>query len=105
LVTGVSLPAWSAERPSRHLHPHLHVLMTDGAFRRDETFVLLDAGPAKLEVFDVPGRRVLTRDLTALAAGRRTVTLGEGRALSPGIYVLRLSQVGREASARVVTLD
>ncbi len=33
-----------------HLHPHLHVLMTDGGFRRDGTFVLLPApDPAVLE--------------------------------------------------------
>jgi hypothetical protein len=33
-----------------HLHPHLHVLLTDGAFRRDGTFVPLPAPePAVLE--------------------------------------------------------
>ena len=33
-----------------HLHPHLHVLMTDGGFRRDRTFVALPTPePAVLE--------------------------------------------------------
>ena len=33
-----------------HLHPHLHVLVTDGGFRRDGTFVRLPAPePAVLE--------------------------------------------------------
>jgi hypothetical protein len=33
-----------------HLHPHLHVLMSDGAFRRDGTFVRLpEPEPTVLE--------------------------------------------------------
>jgi len=31
-----------------HFHPHLHVLMTDGAFRRDGTFVRLPAPDAAM---------------------------------------------------------
>jgi len=69
------------------------------------SFVLPEAGPVKLEVFDVSGRRVLARDLAAQGAGPQQVTLGAGRTLSPGIYVVRLSQAGRAASTRVVTLD
>jgi hypothetical protein len=69
------------------------------------TLVLSAAGPAKLEVFDVSGRRVLARDVTEQGPGRQEMVLGAGRALPSGIYLVRLSQAGRAASARVVMMD
>lgn len=62
-------------------------------------------GPARLDVLDVSGRRVATRDAGALGPGRHVVELGRERALPPGLYLLRLVQ-GREVRlARVVVLD
>jgi hypothetical protein len=68
------------------------------------SFVIPGGAPAKLEVFDVAGRRVLARDFTAPQIGRQTVVLGEGGVLPAGIYLVRLSQSGRAVSARVATL-
>jgi hypothetical protein len=68
------------------------------------SLVLVGTDPAKLEVFDVAGRRVLARDLGTSSVERQTVVLGEGRSLPAGIYLVRLSQAGRAVSARVATL-
>jgi hypothetical protein len=64
-------------------------------------FSLADDSPATLDVFDVLGRRVVTRDAGG-AAGERTVALSPGRALAPGIYLVRLRQRARIATSRVV---
>jgi serine protease AprX len=64
-------------------------------------FTLPDVGPARLEVFDVVGREVFSRDLGSLPAGPQRLTL-DGTTLSPGIYVTRLTRGGRTLSARGV---
>jgi len=69
------------------------------------SFVLPGAGPAKLEVFDVAGRRVLARALRPMQTGQQTIVLGEGPTLPAGIYLVRLSQVGRAVHARVTLLQ
>ncbi len=43
-----------------------------------------------LELFSVDGRRVARRDLGALAAGNRALTLPETAALAPGVYFARV---------------
>lgn len=58
------------------------------------------AAPARLELVDVSGRRIETRDLTGLGAGQHLVRLGASPA--PGVYVLRLTQGGKSVSERVV---
>src|SRR6185369_8171068 len=65
---------------------------------------LPSAGPARLEVLDVQGRRVSASDLGSLGAGRHTVDLGL-RNLSPGVYLLRLTQGGEARVARVTIID
>jgi len=66
------------------------------------TLTLADASPARLEVLDLAGRRLLTRDLDRLGPGRHVVGLDEARALPPGVYLLRLSQAGQTRSRRAV---
>jgi hypothetical protein len=68
------------------------------------SFAFTGAGSAKLEVFDVAGRRVLARELKASRAERQSVVLGEGLDLPAGIYLVRLSRAGRAVSARVAML-
>src|SRR5206468_2157469 len=51
------------------------------------TFVLPDARPARLEVLDLAGRRLLARDVSH--AGEHVEQLG---ALAPGVYVVRVMQ-------------
>ena len=54
---------------------------------------LPDAAPATLEVHDIAGRRIASRDLGSLGAGRHRIAL-EGR-LPAGVYIAKLTQAGR----------
>jgi len=66
--------------------------------------VLPSADGARLEMMDVMGRRVATRELGSLGVGQHSVNLSEGlRSLAPGVYLLRLTQ-GREARTTRVTI-
>ena len=53
----------------------------------------------KLEILDVAGRRVSTR--TVSGAGVRTLEIAAGVRLPVGVYLIRVAQGGRHASARV----
>lgn len=62
-------------------------------------------GPVRLEVFDVRGRRVLARVITPGAPGLQLAELelgGEG--VSPGVFVIRLSQGSESVVARFTFL-
>ena len=61
-------------------------------------FSLAGGGRAQVQVLDLAGRRVYERDVTELGPGAHAVPLG--KALSPGIYWLELSQGGTSVSAR-----
>lgn len=65
------------------------------------TFTLPGAAPARLELLDVAGRRLDAADAGALGAGTHTLELGRGRALAPGLYLVRLVQGGATRTARV----
>ena len=65
-------------------------------------FSLPDAAPARLELFDLRGRRCASREVGALGAGRHTITLGEANALVPGVYFARLQRGGASQVQRVV---
>ena len=67
-------------------------------------FTLPDARAATLELFDLAGRRILARDVGLLGAGAHSVTLGAGRRLAPGVYLVRLAQGGRSATVRVAII-
>lgn len=64
-------------------------------------FTLPTAGPALLDVIDVAGRRVLTRDAGALGPGRHTLVLEAGE-LAPGVYLIRLTHRERTLHTRGV---
>ena len=66
------------------------------------SFFLPNSKPAMLELIDVRGRRVLSREVGALGPGRHVVSLAYARAFPPGIYVVRLSQSARSLTARAV---
>jgi hypothetical protein len=71
-----------------------------GAFVVSAT--VLAGEPARLEVFDVAGRMILTRVVNG--PGVQRVELEESRDLPPGIYSVRLTQAGRSSVARGVLL-
>ncbi|MGH7729899.1 MAG: hypothetical protein ACRENJ_01445, partial [Candidatus Eiseniibacteriota bacterium] len=65
-------------------------------------FSLSEAGPARIEVFDLAGRRVLGHDVSSLGIGSHRVTLTGRGTLAVGVYHLALSQGARRAVARAV---
>ncbi len=65
------------------------------------SFTLASAERARLELLDVGGRRVVSRDLDGLGAGRHLVRLSES-SVAPGVYWLRLEQGERHALTRGV---
>ena len=63
-------------------------------------FALETAAPARLEVVDVAGRRVLAEEVGALGPGEHVLPLEKTARLPAGIYTVRLSQSGRLVMAR-----
>jgi hypothetical protein len=65
-------------------------------------FTLAGRERAMLEIVDVAGRRVLSREVGALGPGTHTLALQQP--LAPGIYWLRLTQAGASAGSRGVVI-
>jgi hypothetical protein len=67
------------------------------------TFSLPDDAPAHLELFDLAGRRLASRDVGAFGAGTHEVEISAPRAaLSSEVCTLRLTHEGESAVATVV---
>jgi hypothetical protein len=66
-------------------------------------YSLTSSASARLELYDISGRRVLTREL-ASQPGTFRLRVTEARALTAGIYWLRLGQGAQSASRRVVLI-
>jgi hypothetical protein len=64
------------------------------------SFALTFRAQARLEVFDLAGRRVYARELATEAGERKTVSIGEVATLPAGLYLARLSAGGRRTTAR-----
>ena len=64
-------------------------------------FVLRDGSAARLELLDVAGRVLGTRDIASPTPGGHALEFSDASALRPGIYFLRLRQNGSEARSRV----
>ena len=71
-----------------------------GVFRVDLS--LPQAGPARLEAFDVTGRRCVSREVGGLGPGAHSILLDASGSLRPGIYVVRLQYAGETRTGRVV---
>ena len=67
-------------------------------------FLRQDLSPARVEVLDLSGRRVFSRDLGDEYGLRGVLDLGRETRLAPGLYVVRLAQSGRSVSAKLVVL-
>lgn len=68
-------------------------------------FSLPAGGDASLELLDVAGRRIASREVGSLGAGTHTLTMDGPRHLAPGLYMLRLRQGGRMQAERVTMLE
>lgn len=67
-------------------------------------FSLPDASPARIEVLDLAGRRVLVREVGTLGAGHHTLNLTNSQRLPAGIYLIRLASGGRSLVARATVV-
>ncbi len=67
-------------------------------------FALPTPAAATLELFDVGGRQLLRRDVGALGVGWHQVDVRPGGPLTPGVYVIRLTQAGKSASAKAAVI-
>ena len=77
--------------------------VTDGDF--SVRFSLAEARPAALEMYDIVGRRVLLKDVSALGAGNHVLRLDTERHLRPGVYWLKLTQGAQTATSRVAVTN
>jgi hypothetical protein len=68
------------------------------------SFFLPNSKPAVLELIDVRGRRVLSREVGPLGSGSHAVDLFERTRPAAGIYIVRLTQGTYSASAKAVVL-
>jgi hypothetical protein len=66
-------------------------------------FTLVDEAPARIEVLDVAGRVIASREVGGRASAESTVEFA-GPGFSPGIYFLRLRQGVNEARTRCVVM-
>jgi hypothetical protein len=57
------------------------------------------SAPVKLEVFDLLGRNLISRELRSITPGSYALRLEEARVLPPGVYTLRIHQAGNSATA------
>ena len=67
-------------------------------------YALPTPGTARLEVLDVAGRRMLTRELHAADASEQEWSVERDVRWAPGVYLVRLTHAGEVRSARVVLL-
>ncbi len=59
---------------------------------------------ARIEMFDVRGQRVLTREVTARGGRDQRLEIGNARDYASGVYFLRLTQAGRSVTSRFVVV-
>jgi hypothetical protein len=69
------------------------------------SFALESVAPAQLELYDVTGRRVASREVGGFGAGAHTLDLARGQRLATGLYLIRLTQGARVATARAVVVE
>lgn len=68
------------------------------------SFSLPATAPARIELLDVSGRRLASREVGSFGRGTHVTTLNTAR-LAPGVYLVRLSQGAAARTTRVVLLE
>jgi hypothetical protein len=56
-------------------------------------------------MFDVTGRKILSRELGALGPGHHVLAISPVTRARPGVYFLRLEQLGRTTKAKLAVTD
>ena len=64
------------------------------------SFALPDAAPATLQLHDVAGRKVFSREVGSLGPGMHVIRLADQVRLGPGMYWLRLIREDRVLTAK-----
>jgi len=67
-------------------------------------FALAGDQPAELAVYDLNGRRIVWRDVSGLGPGEQVWDVGTPRGLTPGVYMIRLTQGGQTVSKKAIVL-
>jgi hypothetical protein len=67
-------------------------------------FALPSAEAATLELFDLLGRRLRSREVGSLGSGEHTLDFGPGVALHPGVYFVTLRSGSQKLSTRAVVV-
>jgi hypothetical protein len=67
-------------------------------------FTLPGTAAASLELLDIAGRCIASREIGSLDAGQHTLDLGAGQHLAPGLYLVRLTQGENLRTTRVAVL-
>ena len=94
--------AWAtAERPQFALAGLVPNPSTTGTL--NVQFTLSTAEPAGVDIMDIGGRQVATRDVTSLGPGRHEVDFRAPR-IVPGVYLIRLRQGQMTRISRAVVL-
>ena len=93
----------TASRPALALEGILPNPAVGGRF--SVAFALPTNESARLEVMDITGRRVATREVGSLGPGRHQLSLGGGEHLPPGVYLVHLVQAQTSRTARVVVIE
>ncbi len=68
-------------------------------------FGLPRAEAATIEVFDLSGRRVLSRAVGSLGAGAHSIDLTEEHHLAAGVYFARLQQGAQQRGVRILVME
>ncbi len=64
------------------------------------SFSLASRAPARLELLDIAGRRVLSQDLVGVGPGPHLLNLGDSGRFRAGIYLVRITQEGRRITGK-----
>jgi len=89
-------------RPASAVSPSaLEIRMSAGTNVPSLELSLPDPTSARLELLDVMGRRMWSREVASLGTGKHTVRLAEIPRIPKGVYLVRLTQGAKSATARV----
>lgn len=67
-------------------------------------FTLEGSSHATLALFDLGGRAIVVKDVSALGAGRHDLRIADGRALPAGLYFVRLTQRANTLMSKVLVV-
>ena len=110
-ATQASTVPQAAANPNREMGPAVAaatraqlVVARNGSSAPELSFTLPSSGPAKVELFDVAGRKVAVLYDGEAGAGRTTLSWSAGNSLHAGAYFARLTANGVQTSRQVVLL-